>query len=228
MSNGHEHLSDAPGVGPAPLRILLVDDHVMVRAGLRALLDGEPDLDVVGETGDGTAAVRLAIALRPDVALMDLRLDDEGAGPGGIDTTRRLTAAVPDCRVVVLTSYGSQADVLGAVRAGAHGYVLKAGAPEELFRAIRTAAAGGMALAPRAAAGVVGQLVAPTAVLTDREVQVVRLLARGRSNRQLADALFLTEATVKTHLVRIYRKLGADNRAGAVAQAMSRGIIESG
>lgn len=210
------------------VRLLLVDDHVMIRAGLRALLEGEPDLEVIGETGDGAGALRLATQLRPDVVLMDLRLGDEGAGPDGVEVTRQLTATVPEVSVVVLTSYGTQADVVRAVRAGARGYVLKAGEPEELYRAIRTAAGGGMGLAPQAAARLVGQVVAPAAVLTGREVQVVRLLARGLSNRSIAEALFLTEATVKTHLVRIYRKLDADNRAGAVAQAMARGLIEAG
>jgi DNA-binding NarL/FixJ family response regulator len=158
------------------------------------------------------------------VVLMDLRLD---GGPGGLEVTRQLTATVPGVPVVMLTGYGTQADVVRAMQAGAKGYVLKAGEPAELYRAVRTAAAGGIGLSPQAVARVVGQVVTPAAVLTAREVQVVRLLARGLSNQQIAGALFLTEATVKTHLVRVYRKLGADNRAAAVAQAMSRGLLDS-
>ena len=228
--------ADAP-----PLRILIVDDHTVVRAGLRALLEGEPGFDVVGETGDGTDAVRLVTRLRPDVVLMDLRLTDPGpprtgvTGIGGLDpvdaidgieATRRILAARPDTRVVVLTSYGSQADVLRAVEAGARGYVLKAGPPDELFRAVRAAAAGGMALAPEAAARVVGHAVEPGPVLSGREIEVVRLLAQGHSNRAIASALFLAEATVKTHLVRIYRKLGTENRAATVSEAVRLGLIE--
>ncbi|GAA3825844.1 response regulator [Streptomyces phyllanthi] len=216
-----------------PLRILIVDDHTVVRAGLRALIEGEPGFDVVGETGDGTDAVRLAGRLRPDVVLMDLRLSDTGDGDGcgdgggdGIEATRRILAASSGTRVVMLTSYGRQADVLRAVEAGARGYVLKAGPPEELFRAVRAAAAGGMGLAPEAAARFVGHTVEPGPVLSERETEVVRLLARGYSNRAIAGTLFLAEATVKTHLVRIYRKLGTENRAGTVSEAARLGLID--
>ncbi|WP_406491407.1 response regulator transcription factor [Streptomyces sp. NBC_01604] len=219
-------MTEPPG---PPLRILIVDDHTVVRAGLRALLEGEPDFDVVGETGDGNDAVRLVGGLRPDVVLMDLRLSEVGAAGSrvdGIEATRRILAASRGVRVVVLTSYGSQADVLRAVEAGARGYVLKAGPPEELFRAVRAAAAGGMALAPEAAARVVGYTAEPGPGLSEREVEVVRLLARGHSNRAIAGALFLAEATVKTHLVRIYRKLGTENRAATVSEAVRRGLID--
>lgn len=212
-----------------PVRILLVDDHAVVRAGLRALLDGEPGFEVVGETGDGTAAVGLVERLRPDVVLMDLRLTDAGAARGeadGIEVTRRILAAATGTRVVVLTSYGAQGDVLRAVEAGARGYVLKAGPPEELFRAVRAAAGGGMGLAPEAAARLVRHTVGPEPVLSERETEVVRLLARGHSNRAIATALFLAEATVKTHLVRIYRKLGTENRVGTVNEAVRLGLIE--
>lgn len=216
--------------GAAPLRIVIVDDHTVVRAGLRALLEVEPGFDVVGETGDGTDAVDLAARLRPDVVLMDLRLTDSGRSPDGVDgivATRRILAGTTGVRVVMLTSYGRTADVLRAVEAGARGYVLKAGPPEELFRAVRAAAAGGMALAPEAAAGVVGHAVErPGPVLSEREIEVVRLLAEGHSNRAIAGALFLAEATVKTHLVRIYRKLGTENRAATVSEAVRLGLIE--
>ncbi|MER5450358.1 response regulator transcription factor [Streptomyces sp. NPDC002766] len=211
------------------LRVLIVDDHTVVRAGLRALLEGEPGLHVIAETGDGREAVRLAQRLRPDVVLMDLRLSDGATsddGFGGIEATRRITAAAPGVHVVVLTSYSGRGDVVRAVEAGARGYILKAGPPEELFRAVRAAAAGGMGLAPEAAARLVGRPAEPGPVFTDRESEVVRLLAEGLSNRAIASALFVTEATVKTHLVRIYRKLGTENRAGTVSEAVRLGLLE--
>jgi DNA-binding NarL/FixJ family response regulator len=209
-----------------PTHILLVDDHAVVRAGLRALLEGEPDLVITGETADGATAVDLCRDLLPDVVLMDVRLTDGGGTLDGIETTRQIIQAVPDAAVVMLTSYSTRSDVVRAMRAGARGYVLKAGPPEELFHAVRTAAAGGIGLAPEAADRLVRQMIDPEQTLTDREIDVVRLLAQGLSNRALAAALFLTEATVKTHLIRIYRKLGADNRAGAVSEALRRGLVE--
>ncbi|WCE02499.1 response regulator transcription factor (plasmid) [Streptomyces sp. HUAS 31] len=214
-------------VSGAPVRLLLVDDHTVVRAGLRALLGGEPGFEVVGETGDASDGVRLAERLRPDVVLMDLRLPG-GAGPAsdGVDATRRLLAAVPGTRVVMFTGYGSQSDVRRAVEAGATGYVLKAGPPAELLRAVRIAAAGGMGLAPEAAKHLVGHLMRPEPAFTGREIEVVRLLAHGLSNRGIADALFLAEATVKSHLIRIYRKLGSSNRASTVKEAIRLGLVE--
>jgi len=209
-----------------PTRILVVDDHRMFRAGLRALLEGEPDLRIVGEAGNGADAVRLAAELRPEVILMDLRLTGDRGGLDGVEATRRIVAATPGAAVVVLTSYGTQADVVRAMTAGARGYVLKAGEPEELFQAVRTAARGDLGLSPQAAARIVGHLTDPEPMLTGREVEVVRLVAQGLSNRAIAAALFLTEATVKTHLIRLYRKLGADNRTGAVSAAVRRGLVE--
>ncbi|MEV6380302.1 response regulator transcription factor [Streptomyces sp. NPDC051773] len=214
-----------------PLRVLIVDDHMVVRAGLRALLTGEPGFDVVGETGDGEEAVRLAARLGPDVVLMDLRLTGDTAPDrpvNGLDATRRITAGSPRSRVVVLTGSGTQGDVVRAMEAGARGYVLKAGPPEELFRAVRAAAAGGMGLAPEAAGHLAGHLADPGTALSDREIEVVRLLALGRSNRAIAAALHLTEATVKTHLVRVYRKLGTENRASTVSEAVRLGLLELG
>ncbi|MFD9327202.1 response regulator transcription factor [Streptomyces sp. NPDC060065] len=215
------------------VRILIVDDHAVVRAGLRALLEGEPGFDVIEETGDGEQAVLLAGRHRPDVVLMDLRLADgggtgSGAEVGGITATRRITATVPGVNVVVLTSYGNKGDVVRAMAAGARGYVLKAGPPEELFRAVRAAAAGGMGLAPEATAQLLGGATGAGPVLSDRELEVIRFLAQGHSNRAIAAALHLAEATVKTHLVRIYRKLGTENRASTVSEAVRRGLLEIG
>ncbi|WP_157851307.1 MULTISPECIES: helix-turn-helix transcriptional regulator [Streptomyces] len=177
---GRLTVDSTPGRGTrvlaATVRILIVDDHAVVRAGLIALLDGEPGFAVVGETGDGMEAARLAQQLWSDVVMMDLRLTDgtgSGEGEGGIETTRRITAAVPGVRVVVLTSYLTQGDVVGAMEVGARGYVLKAGPPEELFRAVRTAATGGPVLAPDGAERLVAQVSDPGAALSERETEVV-------------------------------------------------------
>ncbi|MFJ9245868.1 response regulator [Streptomyces sp. NPDC101776] len=209
-----------------PLRLLVADDHTVVRAGLRALLDGEPDLDVIAEAGSGEEAVRLAAQLTPDVALMDLRFAGPGNGIDGVEAVRRLAVRAPGVAVVMLTSYAGRADVVRALEAGARGYVLKAGQPEELFQAVRTAAAGSVGLAAEIVGELVGQVVSPAQEVTQREVEVVRLMAEGGSNRAIAEALFLSEATVKTHLVRIYRKFKVDNRAAAVSEAVRRGLLE--
>ncbi|MFF1450661.1 response regulator transcription factor [Streptomyces sp. NPDC058274] len=208
------------------LRVLIADDHGVVRAGLRALLEGEPDLEVIAEAGSGEEAVRLTAGLMPDVVLMDLRFGGSGGGIDGVEATRRLAVAAPEVAVVLLTSYAGRADVVRALEAGARGYVPKAGPPEELFRAVRTAASGSVGLAPEVIGALVGQVVSPDHELTGREIEVVRLMAEGRSNRAIAEALVLSEATVKTHLVRIYRKLKVDNRAAAVSEAVRRHILE--
>ncbi|KPI30292.1 two component transcriptional regulator, LuxR family [Actinobacteria bacterium OK074] len=210
----------------APLRVLIADDHAVVRAGLRALLEGEPDLEVVEETGSAEEAVELAPGLALDVVLMDLRFAGADRGIDGIEAVRRLAAEAPGLPVVMLTSYSGRVDVVRALEAGARGYVLKAGPPQELFRAVRSAAAGGMGLAPEIVGELVGQVVGLRTDLTQREVDVVRLMSEGRSNRAIAESLFLSEATIKTHLVRIYRKLGVDNRAAAVSEAARRGILD--
>jgi DNA-binding NarL/FixJ family response regulator len=218
-----------------PLRMLIADDHAVVRAGLRALLEGEPDLDVIAEAGTGEEAVRLAGQLKPDVVLMDLRFGGAGSSAGtgspggridGIEAIRRLAATAPDVAVVMLTSYAGRADVVRALEAGARGYVPKAGPPEDLFRAVRTAATGSVGLSPEIVDALVGQVVRPDRELSGREIEVVRLMAEGRSNRAIAEALFLSEATIKTHLVRVYRKLKVDNRPAAVSEAVRRGLLE--
>ncbi|MFJ3306969.1 response regulator [Streptomyces sp. NPDC086549] len=210
------------------IRLLVADDHAVVRAGLRALLDGEPDLTVIAEAGSGEEAVRLAVLLTPDVVLMDLRFAGPGAGIDGIEAVRRLAVEAPVVPVLMLTSYSGRTDVVRALEAGARGYVLKAGPAEELFRAVRGAATGAMVLSPEVVGELVGQVVSPEPDLTEREVEVIGLLARGLGNRAIAQALFLSEATVKTHLVRIYRKLKAENRAAAVSEAVRRGLIDLG
>ncbi|WP_416970965.1 response regulator [Streptomyces sp. 4F14] len=207
------------------LRLLLADDHTVVRAGLRALLEGEADLVVAGEAGSGEEAVRLAAELAPDVVLMDLRFAG-AAGIDGVEAVRRLRAEAPGVAAVMLTSYSGRADVVRALEAGARGYVLKAGPPQDLFRAVRGAAAGALGLAPELVGALVGEEPDRERELTAREIGVVRLLAQGHGNRGIAQTLFLSEATVKTHLVRIYRKLGVDNRASAVSEAVRRGVLD--
>ncbi len=203
--------------------ILLCDDHVVVRAGLLALLGSEPDIEVLGEAGSGEEAVALAAKLRPDVVLMDLQL---GEGIDGVEATRRITAAPNPPHVLVLTTYDTDADITRAIGAGATGYLLKAERPEELFAAIHSAAQGRTTLSAPVASRVMAHMRGgnrPT--LTDRELDILGQLARGLGNRDIARALFISEATVKTHLVRIYDKLGVDTRAGAVSVAKEQRLL---
>ncbi|MEU1816493.1 response regulator transcription factor [Streptomyces roseifaciens] len=214
-----------------PIRILLCDDHAVVRAGLLALLSSAPGIEVVGEAGGGEEAVVLAARLRPDVVLMDLQL---GPGMDGIEATRRIVADAGGATgtttggpyVLVLTTYDTDADITRAIDAGATGYLLKAERPEELFSAIRAAAEGRTALSPPVAGRVMARMrgsVRPA--LTDRERDILGQLARGLGNREIARALFISEATVKTHLGRIYDKLGVDTRSGAVAVAKEQRLL---
>lgn len=205
-----------------PVRILLVDDHPIVRAGVRSLFDRRDDADVVGEAASGEEAVVLARHLRPDVVLCDLRL---GAGMDGVQTTAALRALDPAPAVLILTTFDRDAQILGAIEAGAAGYLLKDIAPEDIVRAVRQAASGGQALTPELTARVGRALRAPRVQLTGRELDVLRLLDTGASNREIAKALFVTEATVKTHLVHVFEKLGADSRAKAVAMARESGLL---
>ncbi|MFJ4339421.1 response regulator [Streptomyces sp. NPDC088915] len=203
------------------VRILLCDDHAVVRAGLLALLGSTPDIDVVGEAGSGEEAVAMAAKLKPDVVLMDLQL---GSGIDGVEATRRI--APTGVHVLVLTTYDTDADITRAIEAGATGYLLKAERPEELFAAIHAAAQGRTALSPPVASRVMDRMrgaAAPS--LTDRERDILGQLGRGLGNREIARALFISEATVKTHLGRIYAKLGVDTRAGAVAVAKERRLL---
>ncbi|MEU6867284.1 response regulator transcription factor [Streptomyces sp. NPDC046876] len=202
--------------------LLLCDDHAVVRAGLLALLGSAPDIEVLGEAGSGEEAVALAARLRPDVVLMDLQL---GEGIDGVEATRRITAAGNPPHVLVLTTYDTDADITRAIGAGATGYLLKAERPEELFAAIHAAAAGRTTLSAPVASRVMAAMRGTRPTLTDRELDILGQLARGLGNRDIARALFISEATVKTHLGRIYDKLGVDTRAGAVAVAKEQRLL---
>ncbi|WP_067482160.1 response regulator [Actinomadura hibisca] len=208
--------------GGGGVRVLIADDHPVVRAGLCALLASEPDIEVVAEAADGAAAVRQAGLTRPDLVLMDLRL---GEGIDGVEATRRILELPDPPRVLVLTTYDSDADIARAIDVGAAGYLLKAGPPEELFAGIRTAARGETALSPKVATRLLNRVREPAPALSPREIETLELLARGLSNRQIAKELFVSEATVKTHLVHIFAKLGVDTRTAAVATAVERRLI---
>lgn len=208
--------------GATPVRILLCDDHAVVRAGLLALLDSAAGIEVAGEAGTGEEALAVAARIRPDVVLLDLQLGD---GIDGVETTRRLVAGPHPPHVLILTTYDTDADITRAIEAGATGYLLKAERPEELFAAIHAAAQGRTALSPPVASRVMANLRSPRPTLTDRERDILGQLAHGLGNREIARALLISEATVKTHLGRIYAKLDVDTRAGAVAVAKEQRLL---
>jgi DNA-binding NarL/FixJ family response regulator len=210
----------------APIRLLIVDDHPVVRDGLRGMFAGDPSFEVVGEAADGQEAVAITEALRPDVVLMDLRMP----GGGGATAIRRLGELGNPARVLVLTTFDSDADVVPALEAGATGYLLKDAPREELCRAVRAAYRGESVLAPSVTTRLVGQLRNPVRAqeaLSDRELEVLSLIAKGETNRGAAARLFISEATVKTHLLHIYAKLDVNDRAAAVAKAFERGLLGS-
>jgi len=208
----------------APIRIVVADDHPIVRGGLVALLSAADDIEVVGEASDGEMAVRLALESLPDLVLMDLRMP----GIDGDVATARILSAQPGIRVVVLTTYESDDSILRAIEAGASGYLLKAAPQEEILAGIRSVARGEVALAPSIAALLVRRVRAPqtrSVTLSDRETQVLALVATGMSNRTIAAELFVSEATVKTHLLHTFEKLGVSDRTRAVTLAMERGLL---
>ena len=207
------------------IRLLLADDHPVVRAGLRAVLESETGVIVIDDVGTAEAAVARARTGDVDVVLMDLQF---GHGMGGIDATRAITSLADAPRVVVLTTYDTDADILAAVEAGASGYLLKDAPPDELVTAVRAAAAGQSALAPAITGRLIERLRTPTTSLSTRESEVLTLVADGLSNQQIAAHLFVSQATVKSHLVHIFAKLDADSRTAAVAIAVRRGLIRRG
>ncbi|MGI8912656.1 MAG: response regulator [Chloroflexota bacterium] len=206
------------------IRLLVVDDHPVVREGLVALLQDEPDFEVVDAAGSAEVALRLVEQLHPDVVLLDLELP----GIDGVTAIPHVTALAPETRVVVFSAYDSSERVLGAIKAGAKGYLLKGATGDELVQAIRTVYAGGTALQPRIAEILITAVRGPHQsgpALSRREQEVLQLLAQGLANKQIARALTISERTVKFHVTSIFNKLGADNRAQAVALAAQRHLL---
>ncbi|MFT2753338.1 response regulator [Clavibacter sp. Sh2088] len=204
------------------IRIVIADDHPVVRAGLRAVLDVADDIEVVGEAATPDEAVALAASLDPDLVLMDLQFGQERTGA---DATRQIRAVEAAPYVLVLTNYDSDGDILGAVEAGASGYLLKDAPPAELLAAVRAAAAGESALAPAVASRLLARMRAPRVSLSAREIEVLRLVADGASNTEVGARLHITDATVKSHLVHVFSKLGVSSRTAAVAAARELGIL---
>jgi DNA-binding NarL/FixJ family response regulator len=204
------------------IRILIADDHPIVRNGLRGAFANEPDFEVAGEAANGREAVERAVHEDVDVVLMDLRMPELD----GVQAIATLRERAPGVRVLVLTTFDSEADVLPAIEAGATGYLLKDAAPEELLRAVRAAHRGESVLSPSVAGHLMGQVRKPAGrVLSKRELEVLQLVADGSSNREAANRLFISEASIKTHLLHIYDKLGVRDRAAAVGEAYRRGLL---
>jgi DNA-binding NarL/FixJ family response regulator len=222
-----------PPTGPT-VRVVLVDDEAMVRVGLRMVLTAEPDLEVVGEAADGASAEQVAAETKPDVVLMDIRMP----GVDGLEGARRVLAAVPETRVVMLTTFDEDAYVEAALRAGVSGFLLKVAPPERLIDAVRTVASGGGLLDPTVTLRVIEsfastsplrtQPAAELAALTEREKDVLRLIAKGMSNAEIAAQLYVGEATVKTHVSGVLTKLGLRDRVQAVVAAYESGLVRPG
>jgi DNA-binding NarL/FixJ family response regulator len=207
------------------IKLVIVDDHPVVRDGLRGMFAGDDGFEVVGEAGDGAEAVVLVERLAPDVVLMDLRMPTMD----GVSAIVQLGERGVSSRVLVLTTYDTDSDVLPAIEAGATGYLLKDAPREELFRAVRAAARGEAVLSPSVATRLMGQVRSPAREpLSQRELEVLTLISRGSTNRDAASKLFISEATVKTHLLHIYAKLGVNDRAAAVAVAFEQGLLTPG
>lgn len=211
-----------------PIKVLLVDDHEMVRIGLSAVLSTEEDLEVVGEAASGADAIRLAREYGPDVILMDLVME----GMDGVETTRRIMEMMPDCKVIVLTSYVDDDKLYPVIEAGAFSYLLKTSRASEIADAIRAAARGQSVLEPQVAAKMMNRLRQPkrqAAVheeLTEREMEVLRLIAQGKSNQEIADELFIGVKTVKFHVTNLLAKLGLEDRTQAAIYALKNGLTE--
>lgn len=204
------------------IRILIADDHPVVRSGLSALLASQPDFDVVAAAENGELASSLSVTYRPDVILMDLQMPVLD----GLAAIQRIRAQQPDAKILVLTTYDTDADILPAIEAGATGYLLKDAPPESLFQAVRSAAQGGVAFTPSVAEKITRRLTDTSRItLTAREIEVLDLASRGNSNKDIADKLYITEATVKSHFVHIFNKLGVTDRTSAVTAALKRKII---
>jgi DNA-binding NarL/FixJ family response regulator len=205
------------------IKIIIADDHPVVRSGLRALLASQSDFEIVGEAGNGEEAARLAISLVPDLILMDLQMPILD----GIGATKRIRDKLPKANILVLTTYETDADILLALEGGAMGYLLKDTPPEQLFQAVRNAASGRMALAPRVAEKVTQRLTDSSKnTLSRREIEVLELASQGHQNKEIARKLFITEATVKSHFVHIFSKLGVVDRTAAVTKAVKEKIIK--
>jgi DNA-binding NarL/FixJ family response regulator len=205
-----------------PIRLMLVDDHPVVRDGLHGVFAADEDFEVVAEAGDGQEALARVARVEVDVVLLDLRMPRMG----GVETIRALATQAPAVRVLVLTTFDTDRDVLPAIEAGATGYLLKDASAAELKAAVRAAHAGQPVLAPSVAGRLIGQVRrGPDSALSPREVEVLRLVAAGTTNRETARRLLISEATVKTHLLHLYEKLGVNDRAAAVSEAYQRGLL---
>lgn len=209
------------------IRVVLADDHSVVRKGVREFLEEEPDIDVIGEASDGLQAVELATELQPDVVVMDIKMPQLS----GVDATKRIRSAAPKVRVLALTAYDDDPYIFGLLEAGASGYVLKTAESSELIRAIRAVAAGQSALDPAIAPRIIARIAQPAPVaesLTERELEVLRLAARGLTNKQIGHDLDISDRTVQNHLANIYAKLGVASRTEAVTAALQRGMLRLG
>ncbi len=209
----------------APIRVLIADDHPVVRDGLRGVFAGDPGFEVVGEAENGREAVDRIAVFEPDVVLMDLRMPVLD----GVGATREIVDRGLSTRVLVVTTYDTESDVLPAIEAGATGYLLKDTPRDELRKAVRAAAAGESVLSPPVARQLLGQVRRPAKdTLSDREMEILATVAKGATNKEIAAQLFISEATVKTHLIHIYDKLDVNDRAGAVGAAYERGLLTPG